>query len=184
MTKDKYNETLNYNKMNTERIEQIQKETAYPDSISVQQALLKVWNECEQEKVVNKNDLLPDVSNRRELFDKFLCDLTTKEIEQIIDWYRDDIEDSFFGGEGYTKEELKTIFANNFDCYADTNDESVVMAMTEERYIEVLRELKILPIQDVSVAKRKVCVLWGDKKRQCVLHPHGCKECPDWRTQT
>lgn len=49
--------------MDTKRIEEIQKETAYPDSISVQQALLKVWNECEQEKVVNKNDLLPDVSN-------------------------------------------------------------------------------------------------------------------------
>ena len=38
--------------MNTDRIEEIQKETAYPDSISVQQALLKVWNECEQGKVV------------------------------------------------------------------------------------------------------------------------------------
>ena len=47
--------------MNTERIKEIQKETAYPNSRSVQQALLKVWNECEQEKVVNKNDLLPDV---------------------------------------------------------------------------------------------------------------------------
>jgi hypothetical protein len=42
--------------MNTERIEEIQKETAYPNSISVQQALLKVWIECEQVKVVNKND--------------------------------------------------------------------------------------------------------------------------------
>jgi hypothetical protein len=48
--------------MNTKRIEEIQKETAYPDSISVQQALLKVWNECEQEKAVNKNDLLPGSS--------------------------------------------------------------------------------------------------------------------------
>jgi len=47
--------------MNTERIKEIQKETAYPESISVQQALLKVWNECEQQKVVNKNDLLPPV---------------------------------------------------------------------------------------------------------------------------
>ena len=36
--------------MNTERIKEIQQETAYPKSISVQQALLKVWNECEQEK--------------------------------------------------------------------------------------------------------------------------------------
>jgi len=41
--------------MNIKRIEEIQKETAYPDSISVQQALLKVWNECEQEKVVKKD---------------------------------------------------------------------------------------------------------------------------------
>ena len=32
--------------MDIERIRQIQKETAYPDSISVQQALLKVWDEC------------------------------------------------------------------------------------------------------------------------------------------
>ena len=35
--------------MKLERIKKIQKETAYPDSISVQQALLKVWNECEQQ---------------------------------------------------------------------------------------------------------------------------------------
>jgi len=48
--------------MNTDRIKEIQQETAYPESVSVQQALLKVWNECEQEKGVNKNDLLPDVS--------------------------------------------------------------------------------------------------------------------------
>ena len=34
--------------MTTERIKEIQQETAYPDSVSVQQALLKVWNECEQ----------------------------------------------------------------------------------------------------------------------------------------
>lgn len=39
--------------MDSDRIKAIQKETAYPDSVSVQQALLKVWNECEQE---NKQD--------------------------------------------------------------------------------------------------------------------------------
>lgn len=49
--------------MNAQRIEEIQKETAYPDSISVQQALLKVWNECEQEKVEKNNAVLPLVSN-------------------------------------------------------------------------------------------------------------------------
>lgn len=36
--------------MTTERIKEIQLETAYPESLSVQQALLKVWNECEQDK--------------------------------------------------------------------------------------------------------------------------------------
>jgi len=37
--------------MNTDRIKEIQQETAYPDSVSVQQALLKVWNETEQERI-------------------------------------------------------------------------------------------------------------------------------------
>jgi hypothetical protein len=35
--------------MNKERIKEIQLETAYPNSVSVQQALMKVWNECEQQ---------------------------------------------------------------------------------------------------------------------------------------
>ena len=39
--------------MTSERIKEIQEETAYPNSVSVQQALLKVWNECEQERVKN-----------------------------------------------------------------------------------------------------------------------------------
>jgi len=47
--------------MTTERIKEIQAETGYPDSVSVQQAILKVWNECEQEIVKNCN--APAVSN-------------------------------------------------------------------------------------------------------------------------
>lgn len=35
--------------MTTDRIIQIQEATAYPESASVQQALLQVWNECGQE---------------------------------------------------------------------------------------------------------------------------------------
>jgi len=35
--------------MTSNRIKEIQSETAYPESRSVNQALLKVWNECEQE---------------------------------------------------------------------------------------------------------------------------------------
>lgn len=38
--------------MNTERIKEIQSKTAYPDSISVQQSLLQVWNECIQEQQI------------------------------------------------------------------------------------------------------------------------------------
>lgn len=37
--------------MDTDRIKEIQQETAYPESVSVQQALLKVWNETEQEQL-------------------------------------------------------------------------------------------------------------------------------------
>jgi len=34
--------------MTTERIKEIQSKTAYPESVSVQQALLQVWNEVAQ----------------------------------------------------------------------------------------------------------------------------------------
>jgi|GEM_PF-1655102 len=50
--------------MTTERIKEIQAETAYPNSRSVQQALLKVWNECEQERV--KNCSIPNVVGQSE----------------------------------------------------------------------------------------------------------------------
>jgi hypothetical protein len=40
-------ETNKNKKMDTERIKEIQKTTAFPNSVSVQQALLQVWNECE-----------------------------------------------------------------------------------------------------------------------------------------
>lgn len=46
--------------MNTERIKEIQQETGYPESVSVQQALLKVWNECEQRQL---RDLLPIIDD-------------------------------------------------------------------------------------------------------------------------
>jgi hypothetical protein len=37
--------------MTTDRIKEIQQKTAHPNSVSVQQALLQVWNECEQEEL-------------------------------------------------------------------------------------------------------------------------------------
>ncbi len=50
----------------------------------------------------------------------------------------------------YTEEELKQVFENNSNCYADSDE--VVMAMDKERFIETLKELKILNIPDVGVS--------------------------------
>jgi hypothetical protein len=47
--------------MTTDRIKEIQEKTAHPNSVSVQQALLQVWNECEQntaDKKYTKEDML------------------------------------------------------------------------------------------------------------------------------
>lgn len=60
--------------MNTDRIKEIQQETAYPESVSVQQALLKVWNECEQEQL-----RIGAVSGRSELL------IALQNIEKICD---------------------------------------------------------------------------------------------------
>lgn len=80
--------------MNIKRIEEIQKETAYPDSISVQQALLKVWNECEQERAVKNNSVLPLVINQRELLISFLTWVREDyrediSIEYLVDYWLD-----------------------------------------------------------------------------------------------
>ena len=39
--------------MNSERIKELQEQTAYPESRSVHQALLQVWNECQQENNID-----------------------------------------------------------------------------------------------------------------------------------
>ena len=46
--------------MTSERIKEIQQQTAYPHSVSVQQALLQVWNECSQ---------LPQQDTEKEMFE-------------------------------------------------------------------------------------------------------------------
>ncbi len=43
--------------MNSDRIKEIQMATAYPDSQSVQQALLQVWNECQQERMYSEEEV-------------------------------------------------------------------------------------------------------------------------------
>lgn len=44
------------------------------------------------------------------------------------------------------EKELRQLFKNRSDCYADTEGGEVIQAVTEDRFIEVLREVKILPI--------------------------------------
>ncbi|MCK9320222.1 hypothetical protein [Methanoculleus sp.] len=56
----------------------------------------------------------------------------------------------------YTEEELKQIFKNRSNCYADSDE--VIMAMDEEQFINVLKELKILPIPAVvGQSEQLVC---------------------------
>jgi len=43
--------------MTTERIKEIQSKTAYPESISVQRALMKVWKECSQTQNIKIKNL-------------------------------------------------------------------------------------------------------------------------------
>ena len=56
--------------MTSERIKEIQQQTAYPDSISVQQALLQVWNECsrlpQQETLYTEEQVKEIVEKSRE----------------------------------------------------------------------------------------------------------------------
>jgi len=59
-------------------------------------------------RVINEQD---DVRSSKLSFDEYIgdivdelnkrFDLTSKEIDEIVEWYRDDIEDGFFGGKGY-----------------------------------------------------------------------------------
>jgi len=48
--------------MNSKRIKQIHKQTGYPNSVSVQQALMQVWNECEQDTNKVVDDLEKEVT--------------------------------------------------------------------------------------------------------------------------
>ncbi len=47
-------------KMDSKRIKEIQQETAHSESVSVQQALLKVWNECAQQSQSEIDELTND----------------------------------------------------------------------------------------------------------------------------
>jgi len=52
--------------MNSKRIKEIQEATVYPKSLGVQQALLQVWNECEQDSTIQWVSVKNRFPSRRE----------------------------------------------------------------------------------------------------------------------
>ena len=73
--------------MNTDRIKEIQSKTAYPNSVSVAQALLQVWNECEQSP--------EKIDRAKEAYDRELTKISPTEKDIIIlkgDWSHDEIQ--------------------------------------------------------------------------------------------
>lgn len=69
---------LKINYMTVERIKEIQMKTAFPDSLSVYQALLQVWNECEQEHSANtlvSGSLPPDEYISKDDYDKAISEI-------------------------------------------------------------------------------------------------------------
>lgn len=94
--------------MTTDRIIEIHKETAYPESRSVYQALLQVWNECEQDKNKLKSQKEQEAADKIRYLaenedtedahieaDRILCELLTQlgynkvveEFEKMDKWY-------------------------------------------------------------------------------------------------
>ena len=74
--------------MNSARIKKIQSETAWPDSMSVHQALLKVWNETQQQLEKEITDLKQRLEALEEVDDiaGSYRDLAARAIEEIHSW--------------------------------------------------------------------------------------------------
>ena len=75
--------------MTSERIKEIQEQTAYPESRSVNQALLQVWNECSQESYSKKQvfELMKQAFEAGfKKADTVEAGLEPKETEQEINW--------------------------------------------------------------------------------------------------
>ena len=75
--------------MTSERIKEIQEQTAYPESRSVNQALLQVWNECSQEKKKKKQvfELMKQAFEAGfKKADTVEAGLEPKETEQEVTW--------------------------------------------------------------------------------------------------
>lgn len=56
----------------------------------------------------------------------------------------------------YTEKELKQIFENNSNCYADSDE--VIMAMDRDKFIEVLKELNVVLSENSELAYCSYCL--------------------------
>lgn len=72
--------------MTSDRIKEIQETTAYPDSVSVKQALLQVWNECEQEKVEYLKTVEKPNLNIAGVNGSISFEIATKRIRQAVEF--------------------------------------------------------------------------------------------------
>lgn len=75
--------------MTSERIKEIQEQTAYPESRSVMLALKQVWNECEQEqdkKLYSEEEVIDIFFLGRDTLDKAL--ITKDEALILIEQFK------------------------------------------------------------------------------------------------
>lgn len=76
-------------------------------------------------------------------------------------------------------QDLSQIFENKFDCYADMNDDSVVLAMTKETFIKVvsniLSDCERQPVSDNEQTESKPkCICYEQKEIGVAVY---CSEC-------
>jgi hypothetical protein len=83
--------------MNSDRIKELQLETACPESRSVHQALLQVWNECEQE-------LRKELYTKEDLQEAFIQGMDNMDYSDTYGWSSKLTEQEWF--EYYKKQKL------------------------------------------------------------------------------
>lgn len=101
--------------MTTERIKEIQMGTAYPESVSVKQALLQVWNECAQEQSpapdgwVRVEDGLPEIIEDKDCSENVFAICNNELMVMCRVWVDAEPESGY-------------VWAN---CYGDINGEGI-----------------------------------------------------------
>jgi len=108
--------------MTADRIKEIQGKTAFPDSVSVCQALFQVWNECQQDMAKERKEIQPEDIWNKESRDKIkehiLNHANNQSSEDMADkkYTEEDMRQAFEFG---LMNEFKTIEVNNdnFDYF-------------------------------------------------------------------